>query len=101
MPFHSFTFLAFFVLTMASLVVAAGQRSQKTILVVASAVFYMWWNPAFILLIGFSTAVDYFVARRLEDTVDRRRRRSLLFISLATNLGLLALFKYADFIRIS
>jgi alginate O-acetyltransferase complex protein AlgI len=99
MLFHTLTFLAFFVITVTLVLIARKHDSQKNILLIASAIFYMWWNPAFILLIAFSAIVDYFVAAWLEKSEDQRTRRNLLLVSLITNLGLLAFFKYAGFLE--
>jgi alginate O-acetyltransferase complex protein AlgI len=63
----------------------------------ASCFFYMCWNPWLILLILFSSSVDYIVALRLEAARSLWTRRLLLVASVATNLGLLAYFKYANF----
>ena len=97
MLFHSVTFLVFFTITVSLLLAIRQHRSQKLILGGASVIFYMWWNPAFILLIAFSTGTDYFVARRLELAERPAARRGLLLVSIVSNLGLLAFFKYVDF----
>src|SRR5205807_3023422 len=66
------------------------------LLVLASYVFYMWWDPRFIVLIVTSTVVDYFLGIWLEVT-SSPRKKLLLAISLIVNLGLLGFFKYYDF----
>src|SRR5947199_10295737 len=71
-------------------------RVGKVLLVFASYVFYMWWDPRFIVLILTSTVVDYFLGIWLEVT-SGPRKRLLLAISLVVNLGLLGFFKYYDF----
>ena len=64
-------------------------------LLVVSYVFYGWWNPRFLFLILYSTALDYLCVVAM----DRAGRRGLwLTVSLLNNLGLLAFFKYADFV---
>ncbi len=97
MLFYTAEFGAFLVLLVAVLAVVRGSGGRKAALLVASYVFYMWWNPAFITLIMLSTAVDYFVGRRLDVVEDARRRRVLLIASIAANLGILGFFKYAGF----
>jgi len=72
-------------------------RGQNVFLLLASYLFYGSWDPRFLLLILFSTAVDYWVGLSLAASSDQRRRRLLLLISVLTNLGLLGLFKYAGF----
>ena len=64
-------------------------------ILVASAVFYGWWNPLYLLLILASGLIDFFAA--LAMTRFPRARAALLALSVLANLGTLAAFKYADF----
>jgi D-alanyl-lipoteichoic acid acyltransferase DltB (MBOAT superfamily) len=66
-------------------------------LLVASYVFYGSWDWRFLFLIALSTCVDFFVGSRMFQHPDDRVRRRLLFVSLATNLSLLGVFKYFNF----
>lgn len=63
---------------------------------VSSYIFYGWWDWRFLSLILFSTCIDYFVAREMANK-SRDKKRSLLTISLVTNLGVLGIFKYFNF----
>jgi len=72
-------------------------RWQNGFLVVASYLFYGWWDWRFLSLIAFSSLVDYVVGLRLARTETSRARNALLGVSLAVNLGLLGFFKYFDF----
>ena len=84
-------------------------RVQNLLLLVASYVFYGWWDARFLGLIALSTLVDYFVGLRIASANERelgseapaearsRAARRWLFVSLAVNLGLLGYFKYANF----
>lgn len=72
-----------------------GLRFQNLLLLVASYVFYGWWDWRFLGLIAFSTAVDYAVG--LQMGKHRQRSRAWLAVSILTNIGLLACFKYANF----
>jgi D-alanyl-lipoteichoic acid acyltransferase DltB (MBOAT superfamily) len=71
------------------------------LLLAASYFFYMSWKIEYIILIIVSTLVDYFVAQRMEKIPDKRKRRPLLYLSLLVNLGILAFFKYANFLAFS
>lgn len=72
-------------------------KVQNIILLVASYVFYGWWDWRFLILIFISSIVDYFVGLKLGSTEKEKNRKLLLAISLIVNLGLLAFFKYFDF----
>jgi D-alanyl-lipoteichoic acid acyltransferase DltB (MBOAT superfamily) len=66
-------------------------------LLVCSYFFYGVWNWKMLGLIAFSTTMDWLVARRIEANSEPRVRRGWLLVSLVTNLGILAYFKYANF----
>jgi len=72
-------------------------KVQNALVVVASYVFYGWWDWRFLSLILFSTVVDYLVGRGLRITELRSKRRILLLISILVNLGFLGFFKYYNF----
>jgi D-alanyl-lipoteichoic acid acyltransferase DltB (MBOAT superfamily) len=72
-------------------------RGRIVFLLIASYLFYGWWDPRFLTLIAISTLVDYFVARALETTADERRRRLVFLMSIVANLGILGFFKYSGF----
>ncbi|MFH1918966.1 MAG: MBOAT family O-acyltransferase [Planctomycetota bacterium] len=97
MLFYTDEFFIFSLILVGVLAVVTRHAPRKLVLLTASYAFYMWWNPAFILLILFSTAVDFLLGRHIEQTASRRRRTAALVASLVSNLGLLAWFKYADF----
>ncbi len=64
-------------------------------LVAASMLFYGWWDWRFLLLIAFSGLIDYGAGLGMIRWPDRRK--ALLILSLAANLGTLAVFKYLNF----
>ncbi|MFL6499771.1 MAG: MBOAT family O-acyltransferase [Candidatus Udaeobacter sp.] len=95
MLFNSFQYWIFFFIV-AALFYSVPFRFGKILLLLASYVFYMWWDPRFIVLILTSTVVDYYLGIFLE-TATGRRRKLLLVVSLVVNLGILGFFKYYDF----
>src|SRR5437762_6917590 len=95
MLFNSFQYWVFF-LIVATLFYSVPFRIGKFLLLGASYIFYMWWDPRFIVLILTSTVVDYFLGILLE-TAGGRRKKLLLVVSLVVNLGILGFFKYYDF----
>src|SRR5438876_3684873 len=95
MLFNSFQYWIFF-LIVAVLFYSIPFRAGKVLLLCASYVFYMWWDPRFIILILTSTVVDYYLGILLE-AASGRRKKVLLAVSLVVNLGILGFFKYYDF----
>jgi D-alanyl-lipoteichoic acid acyltransferase DltB (MBOAT superfamily) len=96
MVFNSLEFIAFFLVVYA-LYLALPHRAQNWMLLAASYVFYGAWDWRFLSLLVGSTVVDFTVARWLVRTSRPDRRRLLLILSLAFNLGMLGFFKYFDF----
>ncbi|WP_373354017.1 MBOAT family protein [Pseudoroseicyclus sp. CXY001] len=96
MLFTDLTFWAFFAVV-GALYVALPHRAQNRMLLIASYVFYGAWDWRFLGLILFSTLVDYLVGLRLGAEERPAHRKRLLGVSLACNLGLLAVFKYLGF----
>ena len=98
MSFTTLTFLLFLVVVFAAHWLARGRVGQNAVVVVASYVFYGWWDPRFCALILASSLLDFAIARALASP-DRApaRRRGLAALSCVLNLGLLGVFKYFDF----
>lgn len=71
--------------------------AQNLIIAVSSYVFYGWWDWRFLMLILFSTLVDYFVGLYMAKTEVPKHQKYLLWTSLFVNLGLLGFFKYYNF----
>jgi len=99
MLFNSFEFFIFLpvVFCLYWFVFKKSIKSQNVLLLVASYVFYGWWDYRFLSLILFSTFVDYFIGLALGKTAETSKRKWLLTISLFVNLGLLGVFKYYNF----
>src|SRR6056300_1722452 len=72
-------------------------RLQNALIVIASYVFYGWWDWRFLSLIIFSTLVDYSIGRRLKNEENQKIRKTLLWTSIIVNLGFLGFFKYYNF----
>jgi alginate O-acetyltransferase complex protein AlgI len=96
----NFASKAFFIFLLVVLLVyhRLPTRSHKyRFLLAASWFFYMSWNPWFIWIILFTSVVDYAAGLLIEGAPTRQRRRGWLLLSLITNLGFLAVFKYTNF----
>jgi len=72
-------------------------RTQNVVLLAASYFFYGWWNWRFLILMLGSTAIDYVIARKIEDSSHPAKRRALLIASLVVNFTILGFFKYFNF----
>lgn len=72
-------------------------RLQNLLVVVASYIFYGWWDWRFLSLILFSTFVDYIVGLGLARNEKVKVRKLLLLTSIVVNLGFLGFFKYYNF----
>lgn len=98
MLFNSLVFVLFFSLLLILYYGTKNWTTRKSILLVGSYLFYAAWNPPFVLLLWFSTWVDWFIAKYMATTKDKARKRLLLLMSLCVNLGLLGFFKYGGFL---
>ncbi|MCD0459989.1 MBOAT family O-acyltransferase [Roseiconus lacunae] len=72
-------------------------RALNLFLLASSYLFYGWWDWRFLSLLFISSVVDYTCGRMLDGGVSADRRKDVLAVSLAANLGLLFTFKYFDF----
>lgn len=87
----------FFFLIVAGAYWCVSTRVQNLVLLVASYVFYGWWDWRFLSLLLASSVVDFACGLLLQSTKGSLARKSILFVSALTNLGLLAAFKYFGF----
>ncbi|NNF54009.1 MAG: MBOAT family protein, partial [Acidimicrobiales bacterium] len=96
MVFNSFEFAVFLPLVFV-LYWTVLRKRQNTLLLVASYIFYGWWDWRFLSLIVVSTFTDFLVAGAIARTEVEKRRRMLMLVSIVVNLGILAFFKYFNF----
>ena len=72
-------------------------KYQNLLIVIASYVFYGWWDWRFLTLIFFSTTIDYIIGQLLSKEQKILKRKILLWTSILVNLGFLGFFKYYNF----
>lgn len=72
-------------------------KAQNFLLLIASYIFYGWWDTRFLALIAFSSVLDYFIGIKIHETKQITWRKIFLSISILFNLGLLGFFKYYNF----
>jgi D-alanyl-lipoteichoic acid acyltransferase DltB (MBOAT superfamily) len=99
MYFHSIDFAIFLPIVFIAywFIFSSKLRNQNLVIVIASYVFYGWWDYRFLSLLLFSSLVDYLVGIGLTRHEERTKRKLLLITSLTINLGLLGFFKYYNF----
>jgi alginate O-acetyltransferase complex protein AlgI len=96
MLFNSLHFALFFPVVFI-LYFVLKPKYRWVLLLIASYYFYMSWNPVYIVLILFSTVIDYIVTISMDRIDSQLKKRLLLYVSLLANLGLLFTFKYYNF----
>ncbi|AUS04128.1 MBOAT family O-acyltransferase [Pseudotamlana carrageenivorans] len=99
MLFNSLDFAVFLpiVFVLYWFVVNKNLKRQNALLVIASYVFYGWWDWRFLFLILCSSLVDYTIGLMLEKEHGLIKRKVLLWVSIGVNLGVLVFFKYYNF----
>ncbi|HRY28924.1 MAG TPA: MBOAT family O-acyltransferase [Elusimicrobiota bacterium] len=99
MLFNSTVFLLFFFITLTLHWAIRKNTYRNLLLLVASYIFYGWWDYRFLLLLFASSLVDYLCGLGLakEGWQRPRTRKLILSVSLSVNLGLLLFFKYFNF----
>jgi len=98
MLFNSFEFLLFFpVVTL--LYFLLPHKFRWFLLLVASCFFYMFFKPIYILILGFTIIIDYWAGIVIESATDEKKRKLFLIMSIVANLGVLAVFKYYNFLN--
>lgn len=99
MLFNSLQFAVFF-LTVYTLYLVLDHKWQNRLLLVASYVFYGFWNWRFLFLIFISTVLDYTCGIQIDESEHIKRKRLFLLMSLLGNLSILWFFKYYDFFAV-
>ncbi|OYT11311.1 MAG: membrane-bound O-acyltransferase family protein [Bacteroidetes bacterium 4572_112] len=72
-------------------------KLQNFLIVIASYIFYGWWDWRFLSLIIFSTIIDFSIGKKLLNEENQKYRMVLLWTSIIINLGFLGFFKYYNF----
>jgi alginate O-acetyltransferase complex protein AlgI len=96
MLFNSLHFLLFFPIVTTGYFLCP-HRYRWLLLLLASCYFYIVFKPIYILILFFTILVDYFAGLLIEQSQGRRRRLYLI-ASICANVGVLAIFKYYNFI---
>jgi len=96
--FPTVTFALFFLIVLpVSWALMPYQRVWQVWILLASYVFYGWWDWRFVFLLAASTIVNHVLAVAIHRASTIAARKTLLALALAFDLGLLGYFKYANF----
>ncbi len=98
MLFNSIDFLIFFIVV-TTFFFSLPHVYRWILLLVASCFFYMFFKPEYILILGFTIVVDYIAGIKIEGAEKKSTKRQYLILSLIANIGVLAVFKYYNFIN--
>lgn len=97
MSFISLQFLVFFMVVTLSYYQFKNQRARVFLLLVASCYFYMAFVPKYILILGGTIVIDYLAGLQIARSTGKSRK-SWLVLSIVANVGVLAFFKYFNFL---
>src|ERR1044071_2411518 len=98
MLFNSLTFVVFFIIVVTADWSIGSWQARKNLLLFASYIFYGAWNPPFAALLFGTTAMDFYLGRRIAQEKNPRTKKVWLVISVAVNLSMLGFFKYGNFL---
>ena len=97
MLFNSIDFVIFFIVV-TTVYFLIAHKYRWLLLLVSSCYFYMSFVPIYILILGFTIIIDYFAGIFLETSAGKKRKLFLIG-SLIANIGVLAVFKYYNFLN--
>lgn len=98
MVFSSLVFLLRFLpITILLYMIAPNIRIKNIVLIVASLIFYAWGEPVWVILLIYSSLIDYVCGGLAGKYQNTARGKLFMIISLVLNLSLLAFFKYGNF----
>ena len=97
MIFSSIIFLFYFLPLVLLLYYIVPNKVKNLVLLLSSLIFYAWGEPKYIMLMIFSSIVDYVIAIIIDKYRGEIQSKIALCSSIFTNLSLLFFFKYTDF----
>jgi D-alanyl-lipoteichoic acid acyltransferase DltB (MBOAT superfamily) len=99
MLFNTLTFALFFILVFAIywFFLQKSVKLQNLFLLIASYLFYGWWDWRFLSLIFISSLSDYLIGIKLDETKNQKTSKFWITLSIIINLSILGFFKYYNF----
>ena len=99
MVFSQLTFLYYFLPIVMIVYFFSTDKIRNVLIFITGLLFYAWGEPFYVCLMLFSTAIDYTAGRLMAKYDDDNKKRKIcLIVSVCMNVGLLAIFKYSDFL---
>ena len=98
MLFNSYQFLYFFIIV-TGLFFVLPHKLRWVLLLAASCFFYMFFKPEYILILAFTIVIDYYAGIFIERQTEKSKKKKYLIASLVANIGVLAIFKYYNFLN--
>ena len=98
MLFSSIPFLFYFLPAVLILYFLVSRKLKNAVLLVFSLVFYAWGEPKYIFLMMATIGLFFICGLAIEKVKTKGMKKFWLTVSVVISLGLLAVFKYADFI---
>lgn len=99
MVFSQLTFLYYFLPIVMIVYFFSSDKIRNVLIFITGLFFYAWGEPFYVCLMLFSTAIDYTAGRLMAKYDDDNKKRKIcLIVSVCMNVGLLAIFKYSDFL---
>ena len=98
MVFSSITFLYFFLPAVLLIYYISPKKIKNIVLLLSGLFFYAWGEPVYVVIMIFSSFIDYAAGLFIDKYDDNQKKRTAaLLVSLIINLGLLGVFKYSGF----
>lgn len=99
MVFSQLTFLYYFLPIVMIVYFFSSDKIRNVLIFITGLLFYAWGEPFYVCLMLLSTAIDYTAGRLMAKYDDDNKKRKIcLIVSVCMNVGLLAIFKYSDFL---
>ena len=98
MVFSSLTFLQLYLPICLLLYYQVPQKGRNAVLFFMSLVFYAWGEPVYVVLLLFSTVLDYTCGKLADKYRGKPAAKAALIVSVCVNLGLLSIFKYSGLV---
>lgn len=97
MTFVSLPFLCLFVITALLYKLVGNQQRRHIVLLIASYVFYAWWDYRFLALLVGQTLVSYLLGILIDKSDNEKRKKMICIVGIVISLGILGFFKYYNF----